>query len=174
MVLGRFYKQLSQVGDRLAECTNGLIERESLDLFRLFPTAPNACTPMRPRCANTRCNLDLYQSRINVRQNRIIQEILTILSAIFIAADADRRLVRHEFLRHARSCACRTASSRFRFSAAAVVAAELIVFKREVDVIRRAGFPVTEDLKIKMRIIFILASFFSALVYNRFNRPGGV
>ena len=130
MVLGRFYKQLSQVGDRLAECTNGLIERESLDLFRLFSHRAERlhadAAALREYALQI---LDLYQSRINVRQNRIIQ-ILTILSAIFMPltliagwygmnfSGMPELRMPHGYL-------------AVSLLAAAVVAAELIVFKRK-------------------------------------------
>ncbi len=84
MVLSRFYKQLAQIGDQFAECPNDLIDAESLHLFRLFSHRAERLhadvSALREYALQI---LDLYQSRISVRQNRIIQ-ILTILSAVFM------------------------------------------------------------------------------------------
>lgn len=84
MVLSRFYKQLAQIGDQLAECPNGVIHADECHLFQLFSHRAERLhadvSALREYALQI---LDLYQSRISVRQNRIVQ-ILTILSAVFM------------------------------------------------------------------------------------------
>ena len=84
LILNHYYKQLTDMGGILVRCPNGMIDRKTSKLFdfftgrmsRLFQDTQN----LREYTLQIR---DMYQSRIDVRQNKIMQ-ILTIITSTFM------------------------------------------------------------------------------------------
>ena len=93
----RYYSQLDDVACELHENENGFFTDSEQLLFRMFEDRVirlrEESQLLRESCAQLQ---SLFQAEIDTRQNRIMQ-ILTIVTA----ADAARRVVRHELCRHA-------------------------------------------------------------------------
>lgn len=97
----RYYSQLDDVACELHENENGFFTDSEQLMFRMFEDRVirlrEESQLLRESCAQLQ---SLFQAEIDTRQNRIMQ-ILTIGDDDLPAADAARRVVRHELCRHA-------------------------------------------------------------------------
>lgn len=84
LILSHYYKQLEDVGLTLMHCPNGIIDGRGSRLFQFFSGRMTRLfsdtQSLREYALQIR---DMYQSRIDVRQNQIMQ-VLTIITSTFM------------------------------------------------------------------------------------------
>lgn len=84
MGLSRYYKQMAEMGLVLADCPNQLIDGSTMDIFRMFADkASRLSADVQYLKEYTLQIKDMYQARIDVHQNRVMQ-FLTIVTTIFM------------------------------------------------------------------------------------------
>ena len=96
-----YYEQLMNMGDVMQTSVNGGLSEEEKAQWQLFS---NRAERLHDHVEMLREYLvqirELYQSLIAVQQNQVMS-ILTVVTTIFSAAHADRRLVWNEFSKYA-------------------------------------------------------------------------
>lgn len=84
LILNHYYKQLAELGQLLSDCPNDIIEPKAKSYFRFFAKRLERLLTdaqnLREYCLQIR---DMYQTRLDVRQNKIMQ-LLTIVTTIFM------------------------------------------------------------------------------------------
>ena len=84
LILNHYYKQLTDMGVIMSGCPNGMVDKNSSKLFEFFTGRMSRllsdAQSLREYTLQIR---DMYQSRIDVRQNKIMQ-ILTIITSTFM------------------------------------------------------------------------------------------
>lgn len=84
LLLSRYYKQLTKMGQYLTDCPNGIIDADAKDMYRFFTTRTERLSTDAQSLREYSIQIrDMYQSRIDVRHNKVIQ-LLTIVTAIFM------------------------------------------------------------------------------------------
>lgn len=84
MTWNRYYKQLNEMGEFLAECPNGIVDGEAKEMFRFFTNNAGRLQSDSQTLREYTLQLrDMYQSKIDVRQNKVVQ-FLTMVTTIFM------------------------------------------------------------------------------------------
>ena len=102
-VLSAYYEQLSDMGETLQQnAARHQTEQEAL-LFGLFCEKAGRLYDMVQTLKEYSMQLrEMHQTQIDIRQNEIMK-VLTIVTTLFYAVDADCRMVRNEFCTYART-----------------------------------------------------------------------
>lgn len=81
--LNHYYKQLAELGQSLTDCPNQIIDQDARIRYRFFTDkAERLCTNTQNLREYTLQLRDMYQARIDVRQNKVMQ-LLTVVTTIF-------------------------------------------------------------------------------------------
>lgn len=84
MILNRYYKQLLEVAKSLENCPNGILSLESKEMFRFFSDKAERLYADAQNLREYTIHIkDMYQSQIDVRQNKVMQ-FLTIITTVFM------------------------------------------------------------------------------------------
>lgn len=83
-VWNRYYRQLYEMGEFLATCPNKIIDEDAKEMFSFFANKVERLYSDTQMLREYALQLrDMYQSRIDVRQNKVVQ-FLTIVTTIFM------------------------------------------------------------------------------------------
>lgn len=84
LLLTRYYRQLTQIGRCLCDCPNGIVDDDTKDMYRFFTSRLERLSADAQNLREYSLQIrDMYQSRIDVKHNTIIQ-FLTIVTTIFM------------------------------------------------------------------------------------------
>lgn len=84
LLLTRYYRQLALIGRCLSDCPNEIIDPDTRDMYRFFTSRTERLGADAQNLREYSLQIrDMYQSRIDVRHNKVIQ-VLTIVTAIFM------------------------------------------------------------------------------------------
>lgn len=84
IIWNRYYKQLYEMAESLMTCPNGIIDADAKEMFSFFcGMAQRLYSDTQALREYTLQLRDMYQSRIDVRQNKVVQ-FLTIVTTIFM------------------------------------------------------------------------------------------
>ena len=84
MAWNRYYKQLNEMSAYLSECPNEIVDTEAREMFRFFANNAGRLQADSQTLREYTLQLrDMYQSKIDVRQNKVVQ-FLTMVTTIFM------------------------------------------------------------------------------------------
>lgn len=84
IVWNRYYKQLCEMAQILESCPNGIVDAGAKEMFAFFShKVERLCADTQMLREYTLQLRDMYQSRIDVRQNKVVQ-FLTVVTTIFM------------------------------------------------------------------------------------------
>lgn len=83
-VWNRYYRQLYEMGEFLETCPNGIVDEDAKEMFTFFSNKAQRLYSDTQTLREYALQLrDMYQSRIDVRQNKVVQ-FLTVVTTIFM------------------------------------------------------------------------------------------
>lgn len=84
MVWNRYYKQLNEMGGVLSDSPNDIVDGDAREMFRFFTNKVGRLQADSQNLREYTLQIhDIYQSQIDVRQNKVMQ-FLTIVTTIFM------------------------------------------------------------------------------------------
>lgn len=84
LLLTRYYRHLAQIGRCLSECPNEIVDDDAREMYRFFASRIERLSADAQNLREYSLQIrDMYQSRIDVKHNKIIQ-FLTIVTTIFM------------------------------------------------------------------------------------------
>ena len=84
LIISRYYKQLADMGQMLADCPNEIVDAKGRKLFRFFTHRMERLLADSQNLMQYSVQIrDMFQSRITIRQNKIMQ-LLTVITTIFM------------------------------------------------------------------------------------------